>query len=183
MTIGIGSTKARAKAFGKYMRGEISGDELANVNLDPKAFRPDQSVVLSGTPVPYDGDPEGGSIAKMGVAEGPVEPCELVPALPSGYGAFGFSEGGGSGYTPRGDEALSQAAIAADLHQAANSAAASDAPGRSATRPRAVPLREDEGGPTSGLAAEGPWRRARRRTPGISCRSAIRAPAMPWCRR
>jgi hypothetical protein len=83
-------------------------------------------VVLSGTPVPYDGDPEGGSITKMGVAEGPVEPCKLVPALPSGFSAFGFSEGGGVGYTPRGDKALSQAAVAADLRQAANSAEASD---------------------------------------------------------
>ena len=94
ITIGIGSTKAWRESFGKHMRGEISDDEMrksvANLNLDPKAFRPDQSVVLSGTPVPYDGDPEGGSITKMGVAEGPVEPCKLVPALPSGFGAFGL---------------------------------------------------------------------------------------------
>lgn len=127
ITIGIGSTMAWRESFGKHMRGEISDDELANINLDPKAFHPDQSVVLSGTPVPYDGDPEGGSITKMGVAEGPVEPCKLVPALPSGFGAFGLSEGGGSDYAPRGDEALRQAAIAADLRQAANSAVASDA--------------------------------------------------------
>jgi hypothetical protein len=126
ITIGIGSTKASRESFGKHMRGEISDDELANINLDPKAFRPDQSVVLSGTPVPYDGDPEGGSITKMGVAEGPVEPCSLVPALPSGFGAFGLSEGGGSAFAPRGDEALSQAAIAADLRRAAASAEASD---------------------------------------------------------
>jgi hypothetical protein len=128
ITIGIGSTKASREISGKYIRGEISNAEMrslvANVNLDPKAFRPDQSVVISGTPVPYDGDPEGGSITKMGVAEGPVEPCKLVPALPSGFGAFGLSEGGGAGYSPRGDEAVGQVAIAADLHQAANSAAA-----------------------------------------------------------
>jgi hypothetical protein len=128
ITIGIGSTKASRESFGKYRRGEISDDELANFNLDPKAFHSDQSVVLSGTPAPYDGDPEGGSITKMGVAEGPVEPCKLVPALPSGFGAFGFSEGGGPGYAPRGDKALPQAAISADLRQAANSAEASDAP-------------------------------------------------------
>jgi hypothetical protein len=126
ITIGIGSTKASRESFGKYRRGEISDDELANINLDPKAFHPDQSVVLSGTPVPYEGDPEGGSITKMGVAEGPVEPCRQVPALPSGFGAFGFSEAGGPAYTPRGDEALSQAAIAADLRRAASSAEASD---------------------------------------------------------
>jgi hypothetical protein len=126
ITIGIGSTKASRESFGKRMRGEISDDELANVNLDPEAFRPDQSVVLSGTPVSYGGDPEGGSITKMGVAEGPVAPCKLVPAPPSGFGAFGVGEEGGPGYTPRGNEALPQAAITADLHQAANAAGASD---------------------------------------------------------
>jgi hypothetical protein len=126
ITIGIRSTKASRESFGKYKRGEISADELANINLDPAAFHPDQSVVLSGTPAPYNGDPEGGSITKMGVAEGPVEPCKQVPALPSGFGAFGFSEGGGPAYTPVGDEALRQTAIAADLRRAANSAEASD---------------------------------------------------------
>jgi hypothetical protein len=129
ITIGIGSTKAWRESFGKRMRGELSAEEMrssANINLDPKAFHSDQSVVLSGTPVPYNGDPEGGSITKLGVAEGPVEPCKQVPALPSGFGAFGFSEGGGTAYVPRGDEALPRAAIAADLHQAANAAGASD---------------------------------------------------------
>ncbi len=128
ITIGIRNTKASRESFRKRMRGEISADELANVTLDPEAFRPDQSIVLSGTPVPYNGDPEGGSITKMGVAEGPVEPCKLVPALPSGFGAFGSSEAGGPGYAPRGDKALPQAAIAADLRQVANSAEASDTP-------------------------------------------------------
>ncbi len=127
ITIGIGSTKASRESFGKYRRGEISADELANVNLVPQAFRPDQSVVLSGTPAPYNGDPEGGSITKMGVAKGPVEPCELVPALPSGFGAFGFSEGGGPAYTPIGDGALSHAAVAGALRQTATVAGASDA--------------------------------------------------------
>jgi len=125
ITIGIGSTKASRENFRRYKRGEISADELANINLVPEAFRPDQSVVLSGTPAPYDGDPEGGSITKFGVAEGPVEPCKLIPALPSGFGAFGFSEGGGPAYTPIGDQALPQTAIAADLRHAADSAEAS----------------------------------------------------------
>lgn len=130
ITIGIGSTKTWRESFGKRVRGEISDREMresvANVNLDPAAFKPNQSVVLSGTPVPYDGDPEGGSITKMAVAEGPVEPCKAVPAPPSGFGAFGLSEEGGPGYTPRGDPALPQAAIAADLRRAADSAGASD---------------------------------------------------------
>jgi hypothetical protein len=130
ITIGIGSTKAWRESFGKYRRGEISAEEYRNstpnMNLDPKAFRPDQSVVISGTPTPYNGDPEGGSITKMAVAEGPVEPCKLVPALPSGFGAFGSTEGGGPAYVPHGDKDLPQATIAADLHQAAESAEASD---------------------------------------------------------
>jgi hypothetical protein len=126
ITIGIRSAKASRESFREHMQGEISADEMANITLDPEAFRPDQSIVLSGTPVPYNGDPEGGSITKMAVAEGPVEPCKLVPALPSGFGAFGSTEGGGPAYIPHGDKALPQAAIAADLHQAASSAEASD---------------------------------------------------------
>lgn len=132
ITIGIGGTKAWRESFGKYRRGEISAEEYRNLtpnlNLDPKAFQPDQSVVISGTPTPYNGDPEGGSITKMGVAEGPVEPCKLVPALPSGFGAFGSTEGGGPAYIPHGDKTLPQAAIAADLHQAGESAETSDTP-------------------------------------------------------
>jgi hypothetical protein len=132
ITIGIGSTQRWRESFGKIRRGEISNEEMgssvANINLDPKAFHPNQSVVLSGTPVPYDGDPEGGSITKMGVAEGPVEDCEQVPALPSGFGGFGLSEGGGSDYVPRGDKALSQAAISETLSQTADAAEASDVP-------------------------------------------------------
>ena len=141
ITIGIGSTRRWRETFGKIRRGEISNEEMrstvANVNLDPKTFRADQSVVLTGTPVPYGGDPEGGSITKFGVAEGPVEPCERVPAPPSGEGAFGLSTGGGPGYAPRGDASLSEGDVAAALRQtavAAESSApqvtAAPAPGR-----------------------------------------------------
>lgn len=130
-TIGVGSTKSWRESFGKYRRGEISLEEVRksvpNFNLDPRAFRSDQSVILTGTPVPYGGDPEGGSVTKVGIAEGPVEPCEPVPAPPSGEGSFGLSAGGGPGYTPIGDDALSQAAIAAELRQTAVAAEESDA--------------------------------------------------------
>lgn len=132
MTIAVGSTKRWRESFGKYRRGEISPEEFrstaANLNLDPNAFRPDQSVVLSGSPAPRASDPEGGSVANFGIAEGPVEPCEPVPAPPSGEGSFGLSAGGASGYAPVGDQALSDGAIAADLRQAARSAGESDAP-------------------------------------------------------
>jgi hypothetical protein len=122
LTIGVGSTKSYRESFGKLRRGELPSEEIrdsiANVNLDPKAFGPDQSVVISGTPVPYDGDPEGGSIAQLGVAKGPVAPCKPVPAPPSSGGS-GLSPESGPPYAPRGDKALSQAAIVADLRQAA----------------------------------------------------------------
>jgi hypothetical protein len=136
ITIGVGSTRRSRQSvresFQEYRRGEISQDEMRNlvpnVSLDPKAFGPGQSVVLSGAPVPYGGDPKGGSITKLGVAEGPVEDCEQVPALPSGFGGFGLGEGGGSDYVPRGDKALSQAAVAGTLRQTADAAEASDVP-------------------------------------------------------
>jgi hypothetical protein len=119
-TIAVGSTKRYRESFGKHRRGELPDDEMANLNLDPAAFRPDQSVVISGTPTPYNGDPEGGSIASLGVAEGPVEPCEPVPALPSGSGGpFGLVPGGGPGYIPHGDKSLSHAAVAAELRRTA----------------------------------------------------------------
>ncbi len=127
MTIAVESTQRYRESFGRHRRGEISDDELANLNLDPAAFRPDQSVVISGTPTPFDGDPEGGSIASLGVAEGPVEPCEPVPALPSGSGGpFEVAPGGGPAYVPRGDEALSHATVAPELRRAAAVAGASE---------------------------------------------------------
>lgn len=82
MRISVGSTQRWRERFGEHMRGEIPDqefyDSVANLNLDPEAFRPGQSVVLSGSPGPYDGDPEGGYEAWVRVAEGPVKPCEPV---------------------------------------------------------------------------------------------------------
>jgi hypothetical protein len=132
VTFGVGSTQRWRERFGKHMRGEISDDEFRNstpnLNLDPEAFRADQSVVISGSPAPYGGDPEGGSFTKLGIAEGPVEPCKPVSA-PNGSAPFGLppSVGGGPGYTPVGDEALSNATVAEALRQAATAADASDA--------------------------------------------------------
>jgi hypothetical protein len=131
VTISVGSDPR--SRLDEYRRGEISHDEFqaslanrANLNLDPKAFRADQSVVISGAPVPYGGDPEGGSITKVGVAEGTVEPCEPVPAPPGpGTNAFALTPEGGPGYTPRGDSSLPSAAAVADLHQAAAAAGSS----------------------------------------------------------
>ncbi len=87
MTFGVGDTQEWREASGKRLRGEISEEEMRetvpNLNLDPEAFGPGQSVVLSGTPVPYDGDPEGGFEAKFDIAEGPVDPCRPVPYQPT----------------------------------------------------------------------------------------------------
>jgi hypothetical protein len=97
LTISVGSTQLSRQRSGEYRRGEISADEyeasLANVNLDPAAFRADQSVILSGSPMPFDGDPEGGYEAKLSVAEGPVEPCKPVSAPAGSIGSIAISRG------------------------------------------------------------------------------------------
>ncbi len=99
LTISIGSTERSRKRFGEHRRGEISDEEyyggIANVNLDPDTFRRDQSVVLSGAPKPFDGDPEGGYEARFAVAAGPVEPCDPLPAPASSIGAIEVSGAGG----------------------------------------------------------------------------------------
>lgn len=97
LTISVGSTQRSRERFGEYRRGEISDRDyissIANVNLDPAAFRPDQSVVLSGSPKPFDGDPEGGYEAQFAVAEGPVEPCEPQPAPAGSIGSIRIPPG------------------------------------------------------------------------------------------
>jgi hypothetical protein len=142
ITISVGDVSRSRSPGREFERGEISHREFraalataANLNLDPKAFRPDQSVIISGTPVPYGGDPEGGSITSLGVAKGLVEPCDPVPAPPSGDGggAFGLSPEGGPGFTPQGDSTLSRGEVVDDLHGAARAAESSgrqlEAPG------------------------------------------------------
>jgi hypothetical protein len=88
MTFGVGSTRGWRERVGKHMRGEMSDREFErttpNLNLDPEAFRANQSVVLSGSPGPYAGDPEGGYEAQLGVAAGPVQPCEPVESPEGG---------------------------------------------------------------------------------------------------
>jgi hypothetical protein len=96
LTISIGSTQRWRESFGKLRRGETSGGEIANFNLDPAAFRPDQSVILFGSPVPFRGDPEGGFQARFEVAEGPVGPCGPLPAPATSIGAIKLPPGGGA---------------------------------------------------------------------------------------
>lgn len=88
LTISVGSTRSARHRL------------LANVNLDPAAFRPDQSVVLSGSPKPFGGDPEGGFEARFDVAEGPVEPCKRISAPAGSIGSIAIPPGArGSGST------------------------------------------------------------------------------------
>lgn len=95
MTIGAMSPRQYREHWREYRRGEISADEYRastpSISLDPAEFRPDQSVILSGSPAPYGGDPEGGYEAHLAIAEGPVQPCEpsegLVHPSPAKAGA------------------------------------------------------------------------------------------------
>lgn len=98
MTIGVLTEDQYREISERYHRGEISAEEFhdstGNVTLDPTAFGPDQSVVISGAPgpspdqsviingptAPYTVDPEGGYEANFAIAEGPVQPCEPVQA-------------------------------------------------------------------------------------------------------
>ena len=87
MTIGVMNPEQWTELSNKHASGELSDDEYyaaaANVSLDPEALRPDQTVVISGSRGPYEGDPEGGFEAQLAIAEGPVEQCDPVK-VPAG---------------------------------------------------------------------------------------------------
>jgi len=98
LTIGIMNRQQYRHQWRAYMRGDLSPHEaresIPNVSLDPKSFRPDQSVVISGSANPFDGDPEGGFQAQFQVVEGPVPPCEPVPEPAGSIGAIGIPQAG-----------------------------------------------------------------------------------------
>lgn len=109
LKIGAMSAQQWSVLVREHSSGEISDDEFdnstANFSLDPTQFRADQTVVVSGSPAPYGGDPEGGFEAELAIAEGPVEPCDAVQAdHPPMFGSSGGG-GGGAHYTPSGDKA------------------------------------------------------------------------------
>ena len=82
MTISVMEAEQYRQRWREYRGGAITADEFAestgNIVLDPAQFRPDQTVVISGSPGPYGGRPEGGYEGRLAIAEGPVEPCEPV---------------------------------------------------------------------------------------------------------
>jgi hypothetical protein len=102
MTIGVMTSGQYRAISEEYRHGEVSADEFhnstGNITLDPAELGPDQSVVISGAPGPspdrsvivngptgpYKVDPRGGYEASLGIAEGPVEPCEAVKAPAGG---------------------------------------------------------------------------------------------------
>jgi hypothetical protein len=97
LTIGVATTEQYRKRWREYRRGEISTAEFRgsspNISLDPAWFRPDQTVVLFGSPQPHDGDPKGGYEAHFAIAEGPVKPCRPVTAPAASIGAIAIPEG------------------------------------------------------------------------------------------
>lgn len=82
MTISVMGAEQYREQQQAYQQGEISEDEFhdstGNITLDPTGFGPDQTVVISGSRGPYEGNPEGGYEARLAIAEGPVEPCDPV---------------------------------------------------------------------------------------------------------
>lgn len=99
LTIGVMSAQQYRQRWRAFRRGDLSPERaretLPNVSLDPSSFRPGQSIVLSGSPKPFGGDPEGGYEAQFQVVEGAVAPCRQVPAPASSIGAIELAEGGG----------------------------------------------------------------------------------------
>jgi hypothetical protein len=87
MTIGVMSHEQWQELWRRHSSGEISDEDYyastGNVSLDPETLRDDQTVVISGSRGPYDGDPEGGFEATLAIAEGPVAPCDPVK-VPAG---------------------------------------------------------------------------------------------------
>ncbi len=79
MTIGVMSPQQWRERWRGHTRAEVS-KSTPNISLDPESFRPDQTVVISGSPVPFHGNPKGGYKAHFGIAEGPVKPCVPVKA-------------------------------------------------------------------------------------------------------
>jgi hypothetical protein len=90
MTIGLISSQEWHEHRQQYLSGKISDAEYlagANLLLDPASFRSDQTLVISGSRGPFAGDPEGGFEMQMGIAQGPIAPCE--PIDPPNGGALG----------------------------------------------------------------------------------------------
>lgn len=68
----------RSIGFEEPHQGELTEGERSNIHFDPSEFGPDETLILSGLPAPYHGDPAGGSVVQVQIAEGEVGPCDPV---------------------------------------------------------------------------------------------------------
>lgn len=115
MTIGVMSPQQYRELWRAYKRREHRrggpspsdiGETIPKISFDPGSFRPNQSIVISGSPTPFDGDPEGGYQARLQVVEGPVAPCDRVPAPASSIGDIDLPGGTEADASDAADYAL-----------------------------------------------------------------------------
>jgi len=97
LTIGV-MTAAQYRAVvradnQRALAGDGGQPTVPNISLDPDSFRPDQSIVVVGSPEPRGGDPEGAYRATVEVVEGPVPPCKPVPEAAGTIGAIAATPG------------------------------------------------------------------------------------------
>ncbi len=86
ITIGIGTAQQQHELF-EGRQGDSSAPDPPDYIIDPSAFGPDQTLIISGAPISPDSpysplladDPAGGTEMEVRVAEGAVGPCEPVP--------------------------------------------------------------------------------------------------------
>lgn len=91
ITIGIATAQRQHELFDERAEDLRQGNQPAvdppHFAIDPSAFRPDQTLIISGAPIGPDSpyaviaadNPGGGTEMQVRVAEGEVEPCEPVP--------------------------------------------------------------------------------------------------------
>jgi hypothetical protein len=101
MTIAVMTPEQYRHRMREYRRGDQTAaaarESIPNISLDPRSFRPDQTVIITGSPIPLGGDPEGGFRSSLQVVEGPVEACKRVPAAASSIGAIDVAGPGAGG--------------------------------------------------------------------------------------
>ena len=89
--IGIGNPQQQGELLESLKQGDTAAGDSPHFIVDPTAFRPDQTLIVSGAPIgpgsPFAptvvDNPAGGTEMKVRVAEGEVEPCEPVPVSAS----------------------------------------------------------------------------------------------------
>jgi hypothetical protein len=89
ITIGIGTARQQDELFDEraeaFRQGETPASDPPPFIVDPSAFGPDQTLIISGSPIGPDSpyaeafaDMDGGTVLSVRVAEGEVQPCEPV---------------------------------------------------------------------------------------------------------